>query len=350
MPKEMYTTFRNHKGKRSFHHYCGAYAGTQHWIASTSGDNGGGKDALFDQLNLGISGFLNTSADVMHVTGRTFDADTDLKLSLYGLHFGFFLPWVQINSWYALLHPWYLSPAEKEAFIFYDRLRNTLHPYIYSAAIEGSRTGKPILRAMPLEYPYDTTVQNMVHQFMFGQNLLVGVFSDSVYLPHGNWINYWTGKHETGGKTVDGQVPKNRGGALFIKAGAIIPFKKVSQYIGESFEDTLTLKVYPEGESSYTLLVDDGITFDYEKGRIASTTFSCAKTFNSIHFSISEIEGSYDKMPENIVYKIEMEVEHKPSKVMMQSKLLTEWKWNNGIVSLNVVGNAKESLKLDVLL
>jgi hypothetical protein len=55
-------------------------------------------------------------------------------------------------------------------------------------------------------------------------------------------------------------------------------------------------------------------------------------------------------MPENIVYKIEMEVEHKPSKVMMQSKLLTEWKWNNGIVSLNVVGNAKESLKLDVLL
>jgi alpha-glucosidase len=67
LPKQMYETFRDHKGIRAFQHYCGGYAGTQHWGASTSGDNGGGKDALFDQLNLGLSGFVNTSADVMEV-------------------------------------------------------------------------------------------------------------------------------------------------------------------------------------------------------------------------------------------------------------------------------------------
>ena len=97
LPKQMYETFRNHKGIRSFHHYCGGYAGTQHWGASTSGDNGGGKNALFDQLNLGLSGFVNTSADVMEVD--------DNKA---GIHLGFFLPWVQVNSWYSLHHPWYL--------------------------------------------------------------------------------------------------------------------------------------------------------------------------------------------------------------------------------------------------
>ena len=82
LPKHMYETFREHKGVRSFHHYCGGYSGTQHWGASTSGDNGGGKDALFDQLNLGLSGFVNTSADVM-------DAIDD---NIAGIHLGFFLP------------------------------------------------------------------------------------------------------------------------------------------------------------------------------------------------------------------------------------------------------------------
>lgn len=349
MPKQMYTTFRNHTGKRSFHHYCGAYAGTQRWAASTSGDNGGGRDALYDQLNLGISGFLNTSADVMEVTNRTFDASTNLKLSLNGMHLGFFLPWVQINSWYALHHPWYLSPAEKEAITFYAQLRNSLHPYIYAAAIEGSRTGKPILRAMPLEFPGDTAVQNMVYQYMFGQNLLVGVFNDSVYLPKGNWINYWTGKTVAGGKTVNAAVPDNRGGALFIKAGAIIPFKKITQYIEESPIDTLTVKVYPEGQSSYTLLQDDGISFDYENGNIASTVFSCTKTNSKIHFSIDPVRGSYKNMPKNIVYKIEIAAERKPRQVQINNKTITEWKWADGAITVPMSGNSNQPLKLDIL-
>ncbi|MBX3253021.1 MAG: DUF5110 domain-containing protein [Chitinophagaceae bacterium] len=349
MPKQMYTTFRDHTGKRSFHHYCGAYAGTQRWAASTSGDNGGGRDALYDQLNLGISGFVNTSADVLEVTNRTFDPETNMKLSFNGMHLGFFLPWVQINSWYGLHHPWYLSPVEKEAITFYAQLRNILHPYIYSAAIEGSRTGKPILRAMPLEYPDDPAVQNMVYQYMFGENLLVGVFNDSVYLPKGNWINYWTGKTVAGGKTVHADVPKNRGGALFIKAGAIIPFKKLSQYVEEFPVDTLTVKVYPGGESEYTLLQDDGISFEYEKGNIASTTFKCAKTNSGISFTVSPVKGSYKNMPENMVYTIEMAVKQKPKQVKVNNKINSQWKWNNGVLTLDMARNATQLLKLEIL-
>lgn len=349
MPKQASTTFRNHTRKRAFLHYCGAYAGTQRWVASTSGDNGGGKDAVYDQVNLSMSGFLNTAIEVMETTNRTFNAETNLKLSLYGMHFGFFMPWVQIDSWYALHQPWYLSSTEKEAVTFYARLRNALHPYIYSAALEGNRTGKPILRAMPLEYPKDTTVQNMVYQYMFGQNLLVGVFSDSVYLPKGTWINYWTGKTTAGGKTVYADVPRNRGGALFIKAGAIIPYKNLSQYIEEFPNDTLTVKVYPEGESDYTLLQDDGISFDYEKDSIASTTFRCATTNNAIKFSIAPTKGSYKEIPEKVVYKIEMQVKQKPKKITLNYKLFSQWKWSNGTLTLNIAGNSMQPVNLDIL-
>ena len=83
LPKQMRELGRKYNGKRTWHHYCGGWSGTQHWTASTSGDNGGGKTALYDQLNLGMSGFLNTSCDVMSVPR---------ELEMQGLHFGLFLP------------------------------------------------------------------------------------------------------------------------------------------------------------------------------------------------------------------------------------------------------------------
>jgi alpha-glucosidase len=330
LPKQMYETFRGHKKIRSFHHYCGGYAGSQHWGASTSGDNGGGKDALFDQLNLGLSSFVNTSADVMEVN--------DTKA---GIHLGFFLPWVQVNSWYALHHPWYLSQVEKATFSFYDQLRYSLMPYIYSAAIQGSQTGMPILRAMPLAFPDDRNVDNLIYQYMFGENLLVGVFSDSIYLPKGSWINYWSGERMTGGKTVHCKIPETRGGLLFIKAGAIIPYQKTMQYVGEYQLDTLILKVYPENKSSYTLLEDDGNTFDYENGRKAETYFECNVNNNITEFTISPAKGTYNGMGEIRTYDVEMNIPEKPSKITINDKITVNWNFVNSVVSISV--NKKQS-------
>jgi alpha-glucosidase len=340
LPKQMYETFRNHKGIRSFHHYCAGYAGAQHWGASTSGDNGGGKDALFDQLNLGLSGFVNTSADVMEVN--------DTKA---GIHMGFFLPWVQVNSWYALHHPWYLSPVEKETFRFYDQLRHDLIPYIYSAALEGSQTGMPVLRAMPLVFPDDRRADNMIYQYMFGENLLVGVFSDSIYLPKGTWINYWDGEKLTGGKTVHCNVPENRGGLLFIKSGAILPFQKTMNWIGEFPQDTLFFKIYPEGHSSYTLWEDDGKTFEYEKGNIAKTLFECNNNDRETDFIISPTAGSYSGIIKNKTYHIELKMPEKPSSVLVNDRPAENWKYTeSGKVLLVTSRKDNEKLTIEFLM
>jgi len=329
LPKQMYETFREHKGIRSFHHYCGGYSGTQHWGASTSGDNGGGKDALFDQLNLGLSGFVNTSADVME--------DNDTKGAI---HLGFFLPWVQVNSWYALHHPWYLSPIEKETFSYYARLRNSLFPYIYSAALQGSQTGMPIVRAMPIAFPNDRKVDNMIYQYMYGENLLVSVFSDSIYLPQGTWTNYWTGKKMAGGRTVKCKVPENRGGLLFIRGGAIIPYQKPSQYIGEQTLDSLIIKVYPEKQSSYTLWEDDGITFDYEKGILAKTRFDCNDSDKRTTITIEPVEGSYSGMFTSRTYLLEIEIPKKPVKVILNNQTVENWQFeNSGMLKILVNQN-----------
>ena len=319
LSKQMYETFRWHKGVRSFHHYCGGYAGSQHWGASTSGDNGGGKDALFDQLNLGLSGFVNTSADVMQ-------GITDNRA---GMHLGFFLPWVQVNSWFSLLHPWYLSPVEKETFRFYAQLRNSLSPYIYSAALQGSQTGIPILRAMPLVFPEDRKVDNTIYQYMFGENLLVGVFSDSIYLPDGNWINYWTREKFIGGKTVHCKIPENRGGLLFIRNGAIIPYQKPMQYIGEHPVDTIIVKVFPENQSSYMLWEDDGRSFDYEKDNIAKTRFKCIATDKNTEFIIHPRVGFYTGMCGSRTYQVEINFPDKPVQILVNGSKVEGWKYDS---------------------
>ncbi len=341
--KQMEETFREHKSIRSFHHYCGGYAGIQHWGASTSGDNGGGKVALFDQLNLGLSGFINTSADVMEVPANE---------TLQAMHMGFFLPWIQVNSWYGLLHPWYLPSQQKDAFRFYSQLRHNLVPYIYSAAIEGSQTGKPILRAMALEFPNDRNTDNLIYQYMFGESFLVGVSSDSIYLPKGNWIDFWTGEKIEGGETIYAKFPKNRGGQLFIKSGAIIPYQKPQQYISTDFQDTLIVKVYPEGSTSYSLLQDDGISYKYEKGIIAKTTFKCDIGEDKISFRIDVANDNYQKELANRMYTLEIFCEQ-PKEVVLNGATIKSEDWNydldEGILSVLIKMNSAKSIQLNII-
>jgi len=342
LQKQMELTYRNHKGIRSYHHYCGGYAGAQHWGALNSGDNGGGQIALFDQINLGLSGLMNTSCDVMEVGDN----------NLAAMHMGFFLPWVQVNSWYGVMQPWYLPPEEKAAFRFYSQLRHDLIPYIYSAAINGTLTGKPIVRAMAMEFPDDRNTDDLTFQYMFGDYFLVGVSNDSVYLPKGNWIDFWTGEKTRGGKTVKAVFPENRGGSLFIKSGAIIPFQKHKQYITNGFYDTLIVKVYPEGKTLYMLLEDDGISYKYENGIIAKTEFVCDEQKDKIRFAINVSNHHYKEKLENRFFELEMFCD-KPKKLILNGSTLNKEEWNynkdQNILAFSFKMNLTESIKLDII-
>lgn len=315
LPKQMEVMMRQHTGKRNWHHYTAGYAGTQHWGASTSGDNGGGRTALLDQLNLGMSGFLNTSCDVMSVDS--------VELEMPSLHFGLFLPWVQINSWYSLRQPFYFSARDQQLYKFYVKLRYSLMPYIYTAAIEGAQTGMPIVRAMPLVFPDDRNVDDACYQYMFGPNLLLGIFSDQIYLPKGEWTDFWTGEKLTGGRKIKHKIPENRAGLLFARQGAIIPMQRDMSFIGEHSIDTLTVKVFPKGKSTYTMLEDDGESYDYEKGAVAATTFTCDQTANRLQFTVQPVKGSYRGMYQSRTYNIEFYASQKPRRVTVNGKPTT---------------------------
>lgn len=327
LPKQMRELGRKYNGKRTWHHYCGGWSGTQHWTASTSGDNGGGKTALYDQLNLGMSGFLNTSCDVMSVPR---------ELEMQGLHFGLFLPWVQINSWFSMMHPFYYAKEEQDIYRFYVKLRYSLAPYIYSMALEAAQNGMPIVRSMPLCFPDDRNCDDMTYQYMFGDNFCVGIFTNEIYLPKGTWTDAWSGeKIVSKGETFTREYPSDRAGLLFIREGAIIPTQPDVEYLGARPFDRVILRVYPHGDSAYTMLDDDGESYEYENGGIASTLFESHERDGGVEVVVNPVQGSFKGMPSEREYSFRIQRDSRPASVSLNGAAVQDWTYEDGMVCLS---------------
>ena len=341
--KQIASMTREHTGKRSWHHYCGGWAGSQRWSAANSGDNGGGIVALFDQHNLGNSGFMNMSCDVMSVPREQ---------EMQGLHFGVFLPWLQVNSWFSMMQPFYYTGVEKEMYRFYIKLRYNFIPYIYSNALEGALTGMPMVRSMPLEFPDDRNCDDMVFQYMFGRQYCVSAFSNDIYLPEGEWINVWTGElFKSRGETLSCEIPYNRAGQLFVRNGAIVPMQPDVEYIGTQPQKDFIIKVYPHGDSSFTMYEDDGESYAFEEGAVSSTLIECLQKGKTTAITIHPVKGSYSGMPSSRNYSFDVRCPSRPRAVLVNGVRISDWSWEDGALKVPERNTPVDStLKLNILL
>lgn len=299
--RDMYRGAAEYTGMRPMHHYCGGYTGTGAYTASSTGDNGGELQTLVWILSCGMSGISNLTCDMEVFQKRT-------------LHYCFFTAWCQLNSWCGFAHPWWAGEEIEPIFAFYDRLRYRLLPYIYSTAITANLTGMPMCRAMPLMFE-DEALQNAVCEYMFGENLLVGAFSDEIYLPEGTtWIDYWSGSVYEGGQTVKPEVPEDRGGFLFVRGGAIIPTDIPRQHTKQGDTENIILELYPYGVSHYDFYEDDGISLDYESGKRTVTRISMEKKNGECEIVIGERKGEFAGIGKR-TYTIRLFAEKKPDKI-----------------------------------
>ena len=88
----------------------------------------------------------------------------------------------------------------------------------------------------------------------------------------------------------------NRAGLLFIREGAIIPTQPDVEYLGARPFDRVILKVYPHGDSAYTMLDDDGESYEYENGGIASTLFESHERDGGVEVVVNPVQGSFKGM------------------------------------------------------
>lgn len=305
--KQMHVGFRGQTNRRPAIHMEKGYLGMQRFVASTTGTFYNARHAIAAILNYGLSGHAHTSTN-MHLISRE------------GIHADFLLAWSRINSQDHFHHPDFLEHPLQELFRRYARLRYRLIPYIYSAAHVAARTGMPITRAMPLMYPADRNCRELSQQYMLGDFLLVAVYTDQVYLPEGEWFDYWTGERHSGSRWVACEVPAGAGGPLFVQAGAIVPMGPAMDYIGQAKAETLTLELYPGPHGQFVLYEDDGVTFDYLNGRVARTHMSLESGREGITVRISRREGDYDGMPARRSYELIVRTEGKPAAVLVDGQ------------------------------
>ena len=189
-----------------------------------------------------------------------------------------------INSWRIPSPPWKQTDIEKnlageimDTADYYTEecrklfaLRMSLLPYLYSAFVEYSRTGKPPIRALVLDYPEDMEARMVDDEYLFGDSMLVCPLtyedgtSRKVYLPQGRWYNFFTGEEAEGGQMFEihaayDEIP------VFVKDGAMIPVANPVLHIDKDTVFEMTVKIFGEADGRFVLYEDDFDTFAYEE-------------------------------------------------------------------------------------
>ncbi len=145
-------------------------------------------------------------------------------------------------------------------------------PYLYSCVAKTHTTGLPLIRALWLEFPNDEQARLIDDSYIWGESFLVApvyqkqATERQVYLPEGQWWNFWNNERIEGGKRVTSQAGLDSI-PLFVKAGSIVPIGPVKQYTSEQSNELMTLRVYPGASGRFTWFEDDGYSFEFEKGK-----------------------------------------------------------------------------------
>ncbi len=312
--RQVYDGWKDYLGERPMFYFCTGYAGVQHWAPTWAGDEGGRERPLTSMLNHSMTAHSNVSCDMDVFTPE-------------GIHFGFFQGWSQVNSWWTIEYPWHLGDLG-DVFADYARLRYRLMPYIYTNAHLSHQTAVPIMRAMPLMYPHDPACADLTKQYMFGEYLLVSAFTDTIYLPEGQWIDYWTREEYKGKQQLKLDLPVGKGGGLFVKAGAIIPEWPYVDHVGQRPMDTLGVQVYPYGKSSFSLIEDAGEGFGYENGETTTAQMHSDLQANSLEITLEKRQGSYQGMTAGRWYNLSIHLAEKPSEVVLDEKVVHQWEYS----------------------
>lgn len=271
MSKATYEGIKRYTGKRPFVITRACFAGTQKYSTVWTGDN----HSFFEHLrmavpmllNLGLSGFAFCGTDV---GGFQFDCTPEL-LSRW-VQVGCFTPLFRNHS---CVHtrdqePWAFDEKTEEINRKYIKLRYKMLPYLYDLFHQAENTGLPIMRPLFIHYMDDEKTYELNDEFLWGENILVAPILEQgktfrgVYLPKGNWYDYFTGEKIEGGRVVLKDAPIDIC-PIYIKEGSIIPTFNEMNYVGENGFDNLVLEVY-SGNGTYIHYDDDKESFNYKEG------------------------------------------------------------------------------------
>ena len=327
--RQMLEGFEAHTGRRGLTFTPCGWTGFQAWAGTWTGDTGGRLSTLGAMLNTAIVGHSWATND-MEVAEKA------------GIHFGYLLPWSQINSWNYFRMPWLQGRELTAMHRDYSRLRARLIPYLYTWAQYATQAGYPLMVPLVLEFPEDPTCRQILHEYLLGRDLLVTIYKPEVYLPAGQWKDYWTGAVLEGGRSQTISWPEDRGGGLFLRAGAIVPLAPLMQYRGEIAASEIEVVVFPgPTPSTLDLYEDDGNSLEYRRGRCARTRVCTHADSSGAVVEVGPTVGEYVGQPADRTWSLRIGVGFVPGSVKVNGKRVAASAWSYDATRGEVVLGAR---------
>ncbi len=310
------------------------WAGSQRCGVHWSGDQKGNWETIRWQIptyaGSTMSGQAYTTSDVDGIF------DGSAQTYLRDLQWKTFLPTgIAMNGW-SVRHkrPWRDGEPFTSANRSWFHLRERLLPYQYTYAAQAHRTGVGPVRPLVLEYPDDpkTWGDAVKYEFLSGEAFLVApVYSDTtvrngIYLPRGQWTDYWSGQIHTGPLTINGyHAPPDRL-PLFVKAGSIVPmWPEGTRSWRTRDRSRLDLDVYPGTAGSFTLYEDDGVSRGYARGEFAEQTFTVSPTDAGLTVGIGPSMGRYAGKADSRAYRLTVHDLGQTARVAVGDRVLTRY-------------------------
>ncbi len=316
------------------------FAGEQRYSTATwSGDIGTRWEDMRAQMTAGLNysmsgvpfwgmdqgGFCveNRYVAAQQLYDRTKVENEDLKewreLQTRWNQFGAFIPLFRSHGQWPLREIWNIAPDEHPAyksFVFYDRLRYQLMPYIYSLAGWAHFRDYTLMRALVMDFNGDREVENIGNQWMFGPALMacpVGYYkarNRSVYFPRQcGWYDLYTGEYTQGGQRLVVDAPYERI-PVFVREGAIIPFGPEMQWSDEKPAELINLYVYAGQNGEFQLYEDEGTNYNYEKGKYATIDIAYDDASKTLTFSARK--GQFPGMLKNRRFNVVLATKDAP--------------------------------------
>jgi len=247
-----------------------------HWGGDSTATFESMAESLRGGLSLGMSGFGFWSHDIGGFE-QTAGADVYKRWAAFGL-----------LSSHSRLHgsssyrvPWNYDEEAVNVLSKFSKLKCSLMPYLYRAAMQAHEHGTPMMRAMMMEFPDDPTCAHLDLQYMLGDSLLVApVFSHdgslSYHVPQGRWTNLLNGE-QVEGPGWKRETHDFMSLPLLARPHSVIPIGSRSDKPDYDYSDGVTLQIYQ---------LDDGRNIRVEipaLNRKIETLFDVKRDAKNIH-------------------------------------------------------------------
>ena len=310
------------------------WAGTQRYAGIWSGDQTGG-DWEYIRFHIptfigsGLSGQPNISSDTDGIFGGK-----NVPVNVREFQWKTFTPMeLNMDGWGSNpKYPHVLGEPATSINRSYLKLKSELMPYAYSVAADAV-DGKPIVRAMFLDFPNEYTLGSQTqYQFMFGPSLLVApVYKDTkmdkdgndvrdgIYLPEGKWVDYYSGDLYEGGRIVDNYDAPLWKIPVFVKADAIIPMTNPNNNPSQIRKDYRAYEIYADQAAEFSEYDDDGTTQEYLNGRSVRTLVATEVEKGRLTVSIAPTLGGYEGFEPVKETELRINVTRQPRKVTLKA-------------------------------